>query len=280
MANRLVELGYTPAIITRGYKRKSKGQVVVCDGNGPIVSPIEGGDEPYLMAQKTNNVVIIADKNRYEAGKTAHQKYGCNIIIIDDGFQHRRLFRNINIVLWDSYSSPFREKILPFGKLRESFTGLKRADFVVLTRTENSNEDYINFFKNNNLECFTSSTLITGVFNQSTIFDEKKLKRKNILAFCGLGNHEQFYDTVKLLEPSKIITANFSDHNKYSSIQMEKLFEKAKDANCNYLITTEKDYTNIPVEYKKSEKLIVISISLEINNTLIEKILNGRMSNE
>ncbi len=275
LAKLLVEKGFKPAIITRGYKRKSKGQIIVSNGNGPTV-PVEiSGDEPFLMAEKTDNVVIIADKDRVSAGKTVIEKFDCDIIIADDCFQHRRLFRDVNIILWDSYTSPFEEYLLPKGRLRESFSGLLRGDFMVFTRTEKPDEKDVKFFNQKGLECYTSPTRITSIKNISGDLDQSEVENKKILAFCGLGNHQQFFDTVQQLNPNKLITQKFSDHHKYSNRQIDELFNKLKEDEIDYLITTEKDRTNIPTKYLNNEKLLFLSIELEIGNSLLQRILKN-----
>ena len=273
LANLLVEKGHKPAIVTRGYKRKSKDQVIVSKGDGAIVSVEISGDEPFLMAEKTNKVVIIADKNRIEAGKTAIEKFGCNIIIADDCFQHRRLFRDVNIVLWDSYSSPYEENLLPKGRLRESFDGLSRADFLVFTRTENPYEKDVQFFNDKGLECYSSPTKINAIKNVNGEVLSSQLNNTYLFAFCGLGNNQQYFDTVRKINPKKIIVQKFSDHHKYSNQQMEALFRKAEEQNIDYLITTEKDRANIPEKFLQNKKLLFLSISLEIDDVLLDRIL-------
>jgi len=273
LANLLVEKGFKPAIITRGYKRKSKGQVIVSEGNGSKVSVEISGDEPFLMAEKTKKVVIIADTDRVEAGKTALEKMGSDIIIADDCFQHRRLFRDVNIILWDSYTSPYDESLLPKGRLRESFDGLLRGDFLVFTRTESPDDKDVEFFNQKGLECYTSPTRITEIKNINEEFAQSDIEGKSILAFCGLGNHQQFFDTVQQLNPNKLITQKFPDHHKYSEQEVETLFKKAELDKVDFLITTEKDKTNIPSKFLGNEKLMYLSISLGIDERLLNRIL-------
>ena len=274
LANMLVNREFRPAIITRGYKRKSNGQVIVSKGGGPMVNATESGDEPYLMAKKTAGVVIIANADRVVAGRTAHQQFGCDIIIADDCFQHRQLARDVNILLWDAYSSPVEEKLLPVGRLRESFKHLNRADILVLTRTNNPEQNYIDFFHHFGLECYYSPTKITGISAQNREIDPKFLRNKKFLAFCGLGNHQQFFDTVKTLQPSAMITAKFPDHHKYSDTEMDKIFARSIGENCDFIITTEKDKTNIPENYLNHKNLLILSIELKINQALCDRILS------
>ncbi|MFP4546672.1 MAG: tetraacyldisaccharide 4'-kinase [Fidelibacterota bacterium] len=272
LAMLLKEKDFKPAIITRGYKRNSKGQMIVSEGEGPIVTAADSGDEPFLMAKKTKDVVIIVDADRYAAGKTAQDKYKCDIVIADDGFQHRRLHRDVDIVLWDAYSSPYEEHLIPRGRLRESFHNLKRADFLVFTRTQKPKPDYVSFFHDQGMECFTAPTEITTIKTAHKHIDRNLLKGKKLLAFCGLGNPEQFFDTVKQLEPAKLLTATFPDHHKYTNQHIERLL--AKSRNTDYLITTEKDRANIPAKFLNRPELLFLSINMYIPESLLNDILN------
>jgi len=268
--------GYKVGIITRGYRRKGKAQIIVSTGKGPLVSPHISGDEPHLMAYKTKDAVIIADRNRIAAGKTAIEKYNCTILIADDGYQHRHLSRDLNILLWDVYSNPYKEKILPAGKLRESWSGLKRASLLVFTRTDTIPDSYKRFFREKRLDLkqYCSPISIEKIVNASSgnTLNLEDLKGHSIFAFCGLGNSHQFFGTIKKLDPSKIITRKFRDHHKYNEKEINSLIEDAKSNNCEFLITTEKDAINFPEGLPKIANLLILDISLEIEENLKKEI--------
>ena len=115
-------------IISRGYGRGTKGMFLVSKGDGPLASWESSGDEPFMMAKKTRNIPIVVDNDRFRAGEFLHRHFNTEIIILDDGFQHRSLYRNLNIVLINGDSSPSDYQFLPFGFLREPWSSLKRAD--------------------------------------------------------------------------------------------------------------------------------------------------------
>jgi len=267
--------GYKVGIITRGYRRKGKEQIVVSTGKSPIVSPQISGDEPRLMALKAKDTVIIADRDRVASGKTAIEKYNCTILIMDDGYQHRRLSRDLNILLWDAYSNPYKEKVLPAGKLRESWHGLKRSSLLVFTRTDAIPDNYKKFFreKRPDLKQYCSPISIEKIVNMTSGGKVEDLQGHSVLAFCGLGNSQQFFDTVKKLNPSKLITKKFQDHHKYSYKEISSLIEDAKCNNCEFLITTEKDAINFPEKMPKINNLLLLDISLEIKEILKAEIL-------
>ena len=268
--------GYKVGIITRGYIRKGKDQIIVSTGKGPLVSPHISGDEPHLIACKTKDAVIIADRDKVAAGKTAIDKYNCTILIMEDGYQHRRLSRDLNILLWDAYSNPYKEKVLPAGKLRESWHGLKRASLLVFTRTDNFPTDCEKFFreKRPDLKQYCSPISIEKIVIASSgnTLNLEDLKELSIFAFCGLGNPQQFFDTVKIFNPSKLITKKFHDHHKYIEKEIGSLIEDAKSNNCGYLITTEKDSINFPEGLPKIDNLLLVCISLEIEENLKKEI--------
>jgi tetraacyldisaccharide-1-P 4'-kinase len=135
LAERFASAGLKVAILSRGYGRKSKGLLVVSDGGGkPLVSVEDAGDEPYLMAQSVSDAIVIVCSSRVESAQEAVRKYGAQIIILDDGFQHIKLRRDIDCVLWDFNDKPADAMIVPSGRLREPLGGLRRASTIVVTK--------------------------------------------------------------------------------------------------------------------------------------------------
>ena len=99
IAKILIKLNKKPIIISRGYKRQSKGTVIVSDDNNILESVVNSGDEPFLIAKKLKNIPIIVDKNRYRATQISSQKFDFDIVILDDSFQHRKIFKDLNLVM-------------------------------------------------------------------------------------------------------------------------------------------------------------------------------------
>jgi len=269
VANFLDEKGLKIGIVSRGYKRKSTGQVIVSTGEKPLVDPGEAGDEPYLIARKTK-AVVISNSNRYKAGQTAINDFGCDVLLLDDGFQHRLMDRDLDIVLWDQQYSPRQENLLPAGDLRENITSLKRADSIVFTRTDSLPEEQSNYFAelNPELKQFTSNLEIDQIYglNREEIIAKEKLKSKSLLAFCALGNPDQFIDTVQKLSPGKLSHTTFPDHYKYTEKDRENLQQKSK--NFDYLITTEKDWANLPENCTFKQNLLILTIKFNLTSNL------------
>ncbi len=136
LAQGAVKRGFKPCILTRGYKGKVKDPTFVSKGNGAIINISEAGDEPVLMAQRLRNIEIIKGKDRYEAGLLSKKS---DLFILDDGFQHWRLHRDVDIVLIDAVRGFGNKRLFPLGPLREPLSALKRGDIIVFTRGDDKN---------------------------------------------------------------------------------------------------------------------------------------------
>src|SRR5215470_9419201 len=138
VARTLAAQGKRVCILTRGYGRKDPHlQVIVSDGYGILASPAEAGDEPYLLATKlTGQAAVISSADRIAAGQEAIKDFGTEAFVLDDGFQHLRLARDLNIACIDATNPWGGGRLLPYGRLREGREGLRRADCVVLTRCD------------------------------------------------------------------------------------------------------------------------------------------------
>ena len=141
IAKHLQREGMRVAILLRGYKRHVREKVtIVSDGKKVCTSPVESGDEAYMMAKHLSNVPIIVGKCRYSAGQVALERFKVDVLLLDDGFQHRQLERDVDILTIPTthpFGSP--EKLLPAGTLREPLTALRRADLILLTHADTPN---------------------------------------------------------------------------------------------------------------------------------------------
>jgi len=264
--------GYKVGVITRGYHRKSKGQIIVKDGKSILASPREAGDEPYLIALKSGNTVIIANANRVEAARCAIEKYHCSALIADDAFQHRYLARDLDIVLWDSYNDPAKEAVIPSGHLRESWKGLRRADMLLVTRTANLPQHIAEFFhtKQRDLYISTLPFAVRKIFRYSgrEEISQENLKNRKVLGFCGLGNPRQFFDTIRQLTQIPPVTKIFPDHYKYSENEIDEMIQAAEKQDCRFIITTEKDAVNMPPSAANSSRILIVQISCELTEKI------------
>ncbi len=250
-AETLFEAGEKVCVLTRGYGRKNtKKRVVVSDGEKILAGAKEAGDEPVELAGKlSGKAVIIADANRAEAGRWAREKFAVTAFVLDDAFQHLRVERDLDIVCIDA-TNPFGNgKILPSGILREPLENLKRADAVVITRAnlieeiENLKLQITNY---TDAPIFISHNKFSKFIQINNSAKKEKtqhsaLSTQHSLAFCALGNPENFFGQLRRENFKLTATEIFPDHHFYSPKDIAKLEKKARKSGADVLITTAKD---------------------------------------
>ncbi len=279
LAKLFVEKNFRVAVVTRGYRRKSRGQLIVSSGNGPQVNATMAGDEPFLIARRCPEAVVICDADRVAAGRTATDQFGCNLILADDAFQHRRLARDYNLCLWDGTLQPQTEYILPAGKLRESLRNIRRADAILVTRCKGIDRkilDYPEFQKFSGIvDC--APVEVTELIEPATqkTMPAEKLAGKKIYTFCGLGNSAQFFKTVAALHPQSLHTRSFPDHHRYSRKEFAGIAQSARDVGCDFIITTEKDFINLPRQAASIKNLLLLRVAIPIPLKMQKSILDS-----
>ncbi len=252
IANILADRGETVCILTRGYGRTDpEKRVVVTDGMQILTDAEHAGDEPFELAKKLfGKVIIIADADRVSAGEWAMRKFRVTTFILDDGFQHRKVKRDLDIVCIDS-TDPFGGgKMLPAGRLREPKVGLGRADVVVITRANIGTGIAVLRSGIADLDpeaaIFTSETAISGVveleaFHAKTQRSQSQIKERKVFAFCGIGNPEIFFKQLWQDGFDAAGTKAFRDHHVYSQNDINEIEKQAHDASADLLLTTAKD---------------------------------------
>jgi tetraacyldisaccharide 4'-kinase len=229
-------------VVSRGYKRSTKGTLVVSDGKLLVQNASECGDEPYQIALKYPNATVIVDEDKYRSAKLATEKYGCDIILVDDGFQHRKLHRDLDIVVVDVTRHPFEENLLPAGLRREPLSALKRADAIIFSRwNEEIKFDY-DVFASVPLNAkvkFKPSKLIS--FNTGETLQLDSAAGKKCTAFCGLGNPDSFTRTMRAMGLEIITNRVFNDHHLYKSKDINFINKEFLKNKSDLIITSEKD---------------------------------------
>ncbi|MFQ5630025.1 MAG: tetraacyldisaccharide 4'-kinase [bacterium] len=271
LAEKLQEKGFKVAILARGYGRTSKGSKLVSEGSGPLCNVHEAGDEPYLMAQKTKGIPIFVDENRVNGAEILVQKFTPDVILLDDGFQHRRLARNFDIVLIDAESSLKNQLLLPAVPNRESLHSLKRANLVYMVCGVNSKQQYIES-QVSTLKKFTSANIFqctkeaTGLIEavMKTRYPNSALMNKKIFALAGIGNPQNFVDQLISLGAHIEGFHKKSDHYKYDQNLIQKLLLEFENSNAELFVTTEKDWVKLkdfPILNKTPIRLFEITFS-------------------
>jgi len=243
----LKERGFRPAILSRGYGRKD-GKIigVVSDGSRILMDYQEAGDEPILMALLLPRIPIVVGASRYLTGEMAIQELGANILILDDGFQHRNLYRDIDIVLLENERPSGNNRLLPAGPLREPLESLRRADIIVLTG--NNSDGASTFPKDLQVvledsgHCFHSFHKPQAIIDVSGNARELDfLQGKRIFAFCGIANPLSFRRTIEKLGASLAALEAFPDHHCYDASELALIAAQAKILKVDIILTTEKD---------------------------------------
>jgi len=243
--------GYRPAILSRGYGGKHRGKILeVSDGQHLFCTPAEAGDEPYLLAKDLQGVPVVLSKARYEAGRLAYEQHGSNFFILDDGFQHIRLKRDLDLVLLDA-TSPFGNMhLLPRGPLREPVDHLRRADVFVLTRTGyGTNLIMINYLRKKfgPKPVFQSEHVPERLVlpNLGHTHCPDFIRGKRVVGFAGIAKPEVFSDTLIKLGAEVAVFKGFRDHHVFLRPELQELVAERHRLRADFLITTEKDYVRL-----------------------------------
>lgn len=247
LANLLQGKGYKPAVVSRGYGGKTRKPVnIVSDGKRVLIKSHEAGDEPVLIAKSLIDIPVITGKNRFMAAKYALKRFDIDLVILDDAFQHRSLFRDIDILLLDA-KRPFGNGFLiPRGGLREPPGALKRADIVLLSGAEGGRDPSIRGMIEKRCP---GRPVFTGYRRPKDLTDGKSgkifpceyLRGKKIFAFSGIGNPENFRETVASLGGEIAGTLSFPDHHVYKKEDPVRIKRAASECRAEILLTTGKD---------------------------------------
>lgn len=242
LARELIRLEKKPAIIGRGYKRKSKGEVIVCDGTKVLVDAETGGDEMVLLAE-TLRVPVIAHDKKAEAAKTAELRFDVDCLIVDDGFQHRTLRRDLDIVLIDKETIE-NPHVLPKGHLREPLEFIKRADVICLTGNITDTGNLMELIKPQALVIRVRPFQeIPYILSTRKRLNEQELKQisKSIVAAAGIAKPERFQSMLKEKKFNVIDMMTFSDHHAYTRNDIDKIKDFCEKNNTRNIAITEKD---------------------------------------
>lgn len=272
----LVASGKKVAIISRGYKRESKGFKLVTDGlNKPLNWKIIG-DEPYLLAQNLKNIPIAVDSSKFRAGKILIDKFSPDVILLDDGFQHRKLNRDLDIVLINSKDKLTDYKLLPSGNLREKWNNISRADIIVLTKSNiyKPDDDILTMIAND-VPFYKSTISIDNVtlYPENNIFNIDILKNKNVFIFSAIGDFMSFYRVINKSGANILGKKEYLDHYPITKEDLQEITREALTSGAEALVSTEKDYVKI-LNHKLDMPLFITKLSIEIleEESLLKKI--------
>ncbi len=267
LVSMLIKNGYRTAVVSRGYGGTGKGTICVSDGKNIFSNSEESGDESLLLAKNLAGTPVVVGVDRISAAQYARKKFKTEVIILDDGFQHRKIYRDIDIITINA-SNPWGNKmLLPSGPLRESLKSLHRGDVFIITHSDKSKyiveiKSCISKFSQNPifLTCHSPVSFYT--------FDHKKislpnLKNQPVLAFSGIGNPDSFRNTLKDIGCNIKEFIPFPDHYYYTNSDKKDIMERALYKKVKVIITTEKDMVRINSWKKNSIPLYYLKIELK-----------------
>ena len=274
------ETGKRVCVLTRGYGRVDpRSQVAVSDGNKLLASERQAGDEPFMLAQNLLGIAaVISNPDRLSAGEWAIKNLGTEVFVLDDGFQHLRLARNLDIVTIDATNPWGGGTLLPYGRLREPRDGLSRADCIVVTRSEQVADqgsliESLRRFAGTT-PVFSSRMTTSGIrmLNGERVTDES-LRPQPVAAFCGVGNPESFFKQLRQEGYAPVFTRAFNDHHNYDQADLTQLTKVAKDHGAHGLITTAKDANKLTsLQIDLPCYVLEIKVSIDDESPLVKMI--------
>ncbi len=282
IANRLREVGKRVTVLSRGYRKKKDRKsdiLVVSDGKKLLSSYVEAGDEPYLLSKTLAGIPIIVGKNRIKSGKYAIDRFGTEVLVLDDGFQYWPLKKDLDIVTVDCLNPYGNGYLIPRGSLREPISHLSRADMFLLTRTDLVSRDdlyrLICELERLNPNCAILESIHSPKYLESAFSGQKKgldfINGEKVVAFSSIGNPYSFEKTLEGLGAKIVKNFRFPDHHNYVRSDLRKIEDTCKtdiEQGKAIAVTTEKDGVRlervISPEVGRLWEIWVLKVELEI----------------
>ena len=288
--NFLLERNLNCSILTRGYKAAKKSNPSRTESRKTNI--FNYTDEPAILSESCPRSKVIVNPDRVAGATEAIEKYAANVLIMDDGFQHRRLARDLDIVTIDA-TQPFGyDKILPAGLLREPVDSIKRADAVVLTRCDQTTASELNRIENilqtvnpDMIIAQSAHKVVGAKTTDGKSINYENLKGRKIFAFCGIGNPNAFLNTITTLGAELAGTKIYNDHYKYTETCLAEIYRQAGHVEADLILTTQKDWIKIRCLMPQRKDLPLAYLAIEIKllegedklRLLIDDALTGKI---
>lgn len=276
--------GKKAVILTRGHRRKSNGPVIIAPGEQTVEDHTVTGDEPLMIARELPAVPIVIDADRYRGGSRAVRSFHPDIVVMDDGFQHHALARDMNVVMVDCTDPWGQDRYLPAGRLRESLKGLRRAAVIILTRCDQADARVIESIEHR-IASITAAPVLHSVHKPVRLdrvgSNEHKdlsfLKDGKVIVMCGIGNSGAFKKSVERLGAVIKKDYVYADHHCFTGDDLNKVGHAARQYGA-CVVTTAKDAVRIPWELVKDVPVYALIVSLEIteNDHIVHEMI-GRL---
>jgi tetraacyldisaccharide 4'-kinase len=242
LARLLLAMGERPAILARGYARRRDvdGVVVVSDGHR-VTAPVElSGDEPQMLARELPGVPVLVCPDRYLAGRLAERQLHCSVLLLDDGFQHLPLGRNIDIVLMPV--SDLDDAVLPSGRLREPLAAASSADCLLVPGSDEDVSRVAAAF--DRMPVFR----VTNYYDPPRLLDGTAPNGNRVVAVAGIARPARFFDALREQGYEVVRELRFPDHHWFTRADLDRIAGVARETGADFTVTTTKDAVRVPGE--------------------------------
>lgn len=276
IARLLMQQGARVAVLSRGYGGSMEGRcAVVADGRSILLDAAACGDEPYLLASQLPGLIVVIGSNRYHAGCLAMEAFNPDVFLLDDGFQHLRLQRDLNILLLDA-RHPFGNRLtLPAGLLREPLSAAFRADLVIHTRCPAAGVLHPLPGRTNLAARHQLSQLVALADGTDSPFST--LAGKRVVAFAAIAEPASFFTGLQEQGMTLVQTLAFPDHAPYADADLERIGTACRDHGADALVTTAKDSVklkSLPAELASRTFVACLELGLDDGAPLSRAVMN------
>ncbi len=272
LAQALQQQGWRVGVLSRGYGRRGEGARVVSHGNGAEVSPQEAGDEPWLIAAKCTGAAVLVDADRVRGAQMLVEKLGVQVILLDDGFQHRRLHRDIDIVIFDPRQFAQNRFCLPAGPFREGVTAVRRAHRVWVVERDGDPAPAEKRAGVRVLElaqrCGCGLRFVPTALREARsgrALDLDEAQKKTWLAVSAIGQPEKFAESLQRLGLELARHLRFRDHHNYSLRDARMISFECETERADAVVTTEKDWVKLePIADRIQRPIYLLEIRVQL----------------
>jgi len=287
LARVLTDQGRKVAILSRGYRSKPppltqrwKNKLllqdeivpprVVSDGKSLLLNSEDAGDEPYMLASNLKDVVVLTDKDRVKSGRYAIEQFGCDTLLLDDGFQYWKLAgRRRDIVLVDAQQPFGNEHLLPRGTLREPPEHIRRADTIFITKSDGETAGLRARIRKHNpnagiIECVHWPLFFEDVFNPDQREQIGWLKGKKVATLSGIAQPESFEQSLLQQGAELVYTKRFADHHRFNQQEILNTINRAKKRRADVILTTQKDAVRFPKIDRRDLPIFYMRVEIKI----------------
>ena len=287
IAHLLQQHNHQPAVLSRGYKGTSRAAVnVVSNSTEILMNAAEAGDEPRLLAETLPGVPIITGKKRFITGRYAVDRLGIDALILDDGFQHLAVARDLDLVLFSGRKLLGNGRVLPGGELREPLSSLKRADAFIITGVNEELDPQVENFISYLQKKFPDKPVFTARFqtqekllrvdrDKTESLPIAEIKDDPLFGFCGIAQPLSFKSTLLREKINLSGFVSYPDHYLYSRSDIIALVDKARAQGARALITTAKDFVKIKEIFIPEFPLFVLSVKLVMEKQFDAYLMNS-----